>query len=312
MPWLTPIVFKQAADEALVRLPRFLDGPKSVRFRHIIHAYRDHELPQNTSVQAITFQSVVQAAAYAGPNCPVDCVAVTFPEDRDLVPEGIHVASPLERSVSDVALFQEHRHLPLLFDVLRHGAAAPVANHASGAGCTTLSDYIILTNSDIHLQPTFYTVLAGLIHEGYDVITVNRRTLDVSVEDRIFSPRFLADYGGDHPGFDCFVFPRTMLDSFISSDSCCGAGHVMRSLLYNLVAHAQRFLMLTQAHLTYHLGDDKLWDAERFSDYIDHNIAQGRSVVAALAQDPQKATRLMEFISAHEPPMYDEAWIAAG
>jgi hypothetical protein len=36
-----------------------------------------------------------------------------------------------------------------------------------------------------------------------------------------------------------------MLDHFVKARSCCGAGHVMRSLLFNLVAHARRFLMLT-------------------------------------------------------------------
>ena len=30
MPWITPIVFKQASDEALTRIPRFGDGPKSL------------------------------------------------------------------------------------------------------------------------------------------------------------------------------------------------------------------------------------------------------------------------------------------
>ena len=53
MPWLTPVVFKQTA-ETLTELPRFGDGPKAVRFRHIVHAYKDKAVPANTAIQSIT------------------------------------------------------------------------------------------------------------------------------------------------------------------------------------------------------------------------------------------------------------------
>ncbi len=323
MPWLTPNVFKQAADEALVRLPRYSDGPKRVRFRHIIHAYRDQQLPQNTAVQGITFETVLQAAKHAAPEFPVTCVAVTYPEDRDLVPSGIAAARPLSRVVGDVATFKVSRVLPLLFDVLKLGAEVEWtarrepnwlklwhSKSTSESRPTDETEYVVMTNSDIHVQPAFYRVLATLIAQGYDVITVNRRTLDVDLNDRDFSPLFMADHGKDHGGFDCFVFPQSMMDSFVESTSCCGAGHVMRSLLFNLVAHANRFLMLTQAHLTYHLGDDQVWNTEPLKDYIDYNIAQGRAVIASLSQDPAKAQRLAEFVAAHEPAVYAGAWLA--
>ena len=89
MPWLTPIVFKQGPDESLTRLPQFDDGPQHIRFRHVVHAYRDKENPENTAVQSITFETLRQARKLAEPEYPVTCVAVTFPEDIDLVPHDV-------------------------------------------------------------------------------------------------------------------------------------------------------------------------------------------------------------------------------
>lgn len=328
MPWLTPIVFKQGPDEALTRLQRFGDGPSAVSFRHILHVYRDTAVPVNTRVQAITFETIRHAAQFAAPDYAVSGVAVIYPEDADLIPAGIVIAPPLQRFVTDVASFQVKRPLPLLFDILRSGAsaelgdlapplprpfdpppAAPPATDADGENANRSSavEYLILTNSDIHVQPAFYRVLGALIHAGYDVITVNRRTVDVSPEERSFSPLFMAERGIDHAGFDCFVFPASMLDRFAPSDSCCGAGHVMRSLLFNLVAHAHRFLMLTHAHMTYHLGDDKYWCDPAFADYEAFNMAQARSVIEALSRDVEKARRLSDFIAAHEMGVYRKA-----
>ena len=120
-------------------------------------------------------------------------------------------------------------------------------------------EFVVWTNSDIHLQPPFYRVLAELIHQGYDAITVNRRTIDIDRRARSFSPLFMADSGAEHPGFDCFVFPAAMFRSFVRSRACCGAAEVMRSLLFNIVANARRFLMLTTPHMTFHLGNDQPW-----------------------------------------------------
>jgi hypothetical protein len=326
MPWLTPVVFKQGQDEPLTRLPRFGDGPKRIRFRHIIHAYDDKVVPENTAILPITFETVARARQFAGPDCPVTCVAVTFPEDVALIPAGVVTAPTLQRDVTDIAEFTVPRRLPLLFDILNSGVSAALATErpasprrrvrlfsslrgktsapASTIGPPDAVEFLIMTNADIHLQPAFYSVLAALIEQGYDVITVNRRTIDAAPQSRSFSSLFMAERGADHPGLDCFVFPTRMMDSFVPSASCCGAGHVMRSLLFNLVAHARRFLMLTHAQMTFHLGDDRYWAEPKFADYLDFNIAEAQSVIAALARDAEKAKRLAEFIAVHEAEVF--------
>lgn len=298
MPWLTPTVFKQSEQESLIGLPTFAGGQKRPRFRHIVHVYDDKDLPVNTQVQQITFRTMEGAMAFAAPEIPVRCVAVTYPEDLGLVPLGITHAPVLQRFVTDVADFATKRPLPLLFDILGNGLEAQAA-FAEEEVCDT-AEYIVLTNSDIHLQPYFYRVLAELIGQGWDVLSVNRRTLDVEPGQRGFNPLFLAEPGKEHGGFDCFVFPASMAAQFARTQSCCGVGYVMRSLMFNLVALAPRYLMLTGAHLSFHLGDDRKWQVSAYDEYLDFNLDQARAVITAVAGDPEKLTRLADFIRAHE------------
>ncbi len=303
MPWLTPNVFKQAPDEPLTVLPLFGDGPTAVSFRHIVHAYTDRSHPENTAVQPITFDTIRGAQRFARPDYPTSLVVVTYPEDDVLVPAYAVAARPLTRVVTDIANFAVARPLPLLFDVLENGMEAAIAEDWPSGG----AEYVVLTNSDIHLQPPFYRVLAELIRQGYDAITVNRRTVEAEPERRSFSPLFMAELGTPHPGFDCFVFPAQLFGEFAFSRSCYGAGGVMRSLLFNLVAHARRFLMLTNTHLTFHLGSDRNWKDDALADYNQFNFLEALSVVTALAGDREKARRLEQFITVHEGRPFRDA-----
>ena len=72
---------------------------------------------------------------------------------------------------------------------------------------------------------------------------------------------------GQHPGFDCFVFPTAWVEDFVANAACVGIGWVMRSLLYNLVVKARRMVILRNAHLTYHYGDDRPWNAPELEEY---------------------------------------------
>ncbi len=315
MPWLTPVVFKQAPDEALVALPRFDDGPRKVRFRHVVHAYSGTSRQTDLAVQSITFATMDLARRFAESDYDTSCVVVAFPEDVGLIPTGAVAGHPLARDVSAVGQFKVQRRLPLLFDILRSGVEATIPNLAGGptqdlAALTCLQprggatdapvEFVVLTNSDIHLQPTFYRVLGALITQGYDVITVNRRTLAADPASPPAWPLLMADRGRNHQGFDCFVFPMSLFSDLVECNCCCGIGYVMRGLLFNLVAHAHRFLMLTQAQLTFHLGNDQAWNDPTFSDYVDFNIAEVTSVISTLSQDADKARRLVDFIRAHE------------
>jgi hypothetical protein len=59
--------------------------------------------------------------------------------------------------------------------------------------------------------------------------------------------------------------------------------------------------MLTEAQLTYHLGNDKHWADPRFSDYAEFNFKEAQSVVRRLAAtDQTRAKKLSDFIVTHE------------
>jgi hypothetical protein len=294
VPWITSNVFKQAPTESLLHLPSFSDAPANIRFRHVVHFYRDAAVPENNEVQRLTFATILEARRLARPKYRVVPVAVTFPVDADIVPAEFTRAAPLDRVVTDMAKFTRPRPLPLLFDILERGANAQVPPGDE-------EEFFVMTNSDIHLQPNFYLAVGELIAKGYDVITINRRTVHCNPLEPL-SSLMLAEHGIDHPGFDCFVFPSRMLPSLVPSRAACGGGHVMRSLIFNLVAQAQRFLMVCHAHLTFHIGDSPRQGPK--SDYIVFNVAEAQSVIDRLTKDPEKARRLADFISAHEGSAY--------
>ena len=292
MPWITSNVFKQALGESLLRLPSFDGGSTKVCFRHVVHFYRDVAVPENTDVQHLTFETILEASRVTALKHRVTPIAVTFPEDIAMIPRGFVIAAPIERVITDLATFAHHRPLPLLFDIINRGAEVP---GLPGDG----EEFFILTNSDIHLQPNFYLAVGELIAKGYDVITINRRTIYADPGAPL-SELMLAEHGGDHPGFDCFVFPTCMLSSFVQSRAACGGGHPMRSLLFNLVAHANRFLMIGYAHLTFHIGDSTYFMDSKFDDYVRFNIGEAQAIVDELAKNPEKAKLLTNFITVHE------------
>lgn len=140
MPWLTPIVFRQAQDEALSRLPRFGEGPSRVRFRHIVHPYNDVAVPENTAILPITFESIERARQFAEPECRVTCVAVTFPEDIELIPAGVVKGSTLRRDVAQAqsviaAYAREPKKTQRLKDFIYAHEAEDYRNTVRGASC---------------------------------------------------------------------------------------------------------------------------------------------------------------------------------
>jgi hypothetical protein len=300
MPWLAPNVFKQDVDQPLSTVPKFDEPPKLIKFRHIIHVYDDKDTPTNTAVQAISFDTVADAIALASASFQAACVAVTYPDDKHLVPPGVTLSEPLSRCAYDVIDVCERRPLPLLYDILDLGLSAFINWNGDD-----FEEFIVMTNSDIHIQPTFYRLAAEIIGMGYDVATINRRTIDVAPENRANRAMYAADAGSVHPGFDCFIFPARLYQSFLKVNSCCGAGLVMRSLIFNLVSTARRFLMVTGAHATYHLGDDRKWQVPGFAEYEDSNAIEAKKVLYHFGRSLPSQKNLIAFVNSHESEMFN-------
>jgi hypothetical protein len=71
-------------------------------------------------------------------------------------------------------------------------------------------------------------------------------------------------------------------------------------------------LILRDAHLTYHYGDDRHWNTPDFGEYTEHNVAEARAVLEALSTDSARRRALAEFCVAHgEDPCFRPS-IASG
>lgn len=292
MPKLTENLFAQNPGESLLgilnaRNPGMSSPPAVGKYKlaHIINTYRTPPMSSEAKVHQATFTSMHTARTFTGEKHEVNFVSVQFPEDRDAVPAMFKTAEDLERSVLDIATFGVPRKLPLLFDILKKGIAT-----AGNAG------YVVFTNADINLMPQFYDCIGRIIDYGFDVIVVNRREIPQYSTDPDLLALMYSDYGVIHKGFDCFIFPVTMFSHFITNEACVGAGLVMRGLLYNLAAHASNMLVLRDCHLTFHLGQDRAWQAPELKDYTEYNRANAAEVANKLSADPEMARLLRLFL----------------
>ncbi|HRO74818.1 MAG TPA: hypothetical protein PLP27_01570 [Crocinitomicaceae bacterium] len=187
---------------------------------------------------------MLTAQKFASTN--VQIVTTQFDEDKEIIPKEFTQLSNLTRSVLDVNAQLEKRKLPLIGDIL--AKLKEVEN----------ADYYIYTNVDIALMPFFYDTVQQFIDRGHDAVIINRRRLKKEYSKIDELPLMYADLGHSHPGFDCFVFHRDLLDKFILDDICVGISFLEVSLIHNLLAIAKNPLYVPDVHLTFHIGMDVL------------------------------------------------------
>ena len=278
MTRISPNVFVQLQGESLYAACERSHRNAQVRhqFLHIVNPFFAPPGSEEDKIQQLTIRTIGLAQAYV-PAGTIKPVAVTFPDEFVSLPEALPCLKTLQRSVLDVGSFKLPRRLPLLFDIMACGVAA-----------ADDQDYVIFTNADICLMPHFYGSVQRILNLGFESLIVNRRTIAKFSLDPQLLPLMYADYGQSHNGFDCFIFPRRLFDRFVRSNVCVGAPDVMRALIFNLVALSESVLILRDAHLTFHLGDDKTWDSPALMDYFEHNRRCSQEVLAGHAGDHQR------------------------
>jgi hypothetical protein len=149
-------------------------------------------------------------------------------------------------------------------------------------------------------MPHFYRSVRDLLSLGIDCLIINRRTVGQLSAYGSTHNIAMNEVGGRHAGLDCFVFPVAWVERFICTNACVGAGWVMRSLLYNLVVQAKRMLIMRDAHLTYHFGNDEAWTESKLLDYVAFNLDQAQSVLSRLCGDKHHRALLSAFCQAHQ------------
>ena len=211
------------------------------RFAHIINPYHAQQGTDAHRIQQVTLHSIANAVAYR-PNVAVQLLTAQFEEDRPMVPAHFTATEDLQRSVLDLQQFSHKRKYALIADVLMRAYAASEA------------EFIIYTNMDIILQPYFYEAVDRHVRSGADVLIINRRRIADSGQTADDLALILAQVGRSHPGFDCFVMHRSLVPKLLLDGICVGVPFVEAALLYNLLAVAADARILTDAHLTVHLG----------------------------------------------------------
>jgi len=165
------------------------------KLAHVVNPFRP--AGGDGAIQQVTFETMRRARAATQER--VELFAVSYPEDRQLM-EGFTLLPDLSRSVLDFGRFAEPRRLPLIGDILEPLYAASRA------------DYFIYTNADIALQPHFYSEARRFLDGGLDGFSLTRRTIHAPPE-RVQDLEWLFMQPGEaHPGHDCFVFRRDLLE----------------------------------------------------------------------------------------------------
>lgn len=209
--------------------------------------------------QPVTFESMRRAREFSNTDLEVRLLTTQYTEDRMIIPDYFIKTSDLDRSIIDISEFQVKRKLPLIRDILEK------AVHYNPQ-----ADYVICTNVDIALMPHFYLFVSQKIKEGFDSFVINRRTISKDHNINTLGTAY-SEYGCDHPGYDCFIFKREMFNDMELGNICIGAAYIGLALFLNLNLLSNKFVEFGDEHLTFHIGNDKVWKNPENSMYEAHN-----------------------------------------
>ncbi len=209
---------------------------------HIINPVKVNESADLYNAQPITFESIIIAKKNAKNSSKITICTTQFEEDKSIIPDEFTILSNLEKSILDIHPQLQGKKLPLIKDILDKTKEV------------TESDYIIYSNSDIALMPFFYDTVLEYINSNHDAIVINRRRISNIYKDKNQLPLMYAELGKSHPGYDCFIIKKELLQQFILGNICVGIPFIEVALIHNIASFAQNPIYLTDKHLTFHIG----------------------------------------------------------
>jgi hypothetical protein len=238
------------------------------------------------------------AEKLAGKQIRVNFYSAQYPEDHVMLPSGFFATPDLDRSILDIYPIQNGRKLPFLADIISR------AFHSSD------DEYIIYTNVDIGLMPSFYVRVVEAIRSGLDAFTINRRSISDHFNSIEQLPQMYADPGEPHRGWDCFVFRRDIYLDMRLGQLCVGAPLIGLAMLTNLLAFSTKFKQFTDEYLTFHLGNDRKWGRKHNQIYAKHNQNEIQRLLPgldALIGGFPPSTPLAIYLRNHSNPI--RAWL---
>lgn len=213
-----------------------------IKLAHIVNPFAADAASDLRVAQPITFESMRRAQSHAENVVHVELLAALFQDELQLLPQGFRATAPLTRSVSDLHNFVTPLRLPVLADILERAYAESEA------------DYLVYTNVDIGLYPDFYKQVCAFIQQGHDAFIINRRRLPPIYSGVADLENIYSDKGKKHPGFDCFVFHRSIYPHLQLSGICIGVPFVEIAFSQNLFALTKNFKLFDEEVLTFHIG----------------------------------------------------------
>jgi hypothetical protein len=140
---------------------------------------------------------------------------------------------------------------------------------------------------------------------GYDAFVINRRTIGKEHYHVQDLDLMYCEIGEKHPGYDCFVFKKSLYPIFKLGTACVGANWIGRVFLVNLICHSGNFKIFDNSHLTFHLGDDRSWQDPDLNDLHVHNEGELHKVLLEyqaekLIQDKPLVQRFLQDIEGRQ------------
>ena len=236
---------------------------------HIINVVSENENKALAEIQRLTLASFQKAKAYSEDSQNIKQLVCYHKNHPVSIDASFETLPPLEKSILDIGNLNNRRALPLLKDILE------LANKNSKA------DYIIYSNADIGLMPQFYNTVNDYIKNGHDALVINRRRVKSTLNKVEDLDAIYSEVGKAHIGYDMFVFKRSLFEKFILSNTCIGIPFVGNDLFYNLFCFAEKPILLTDKHLTFHVGLElaKEWGS---SELEKHNYREFKKTTKAL------------------------------
>jgi hypothetical protein len=228
-----------------------------IRIAHLINPVKFPVYSDLNAIQHITFESIRVAREKATNQVDVELLTAQFPEDHEVIPDYFIKTPDLNRSVIDFGQFSQHKKFPLLRDLLQRLFEGSDA------------EYLIYSNVDIAVQPHFYEEVARRLKSGHDALIINRRRIPGHFSEIDQLPELYLTKGASHPGFDCFVFHRSMFPRFHLKNVCVGIPYVGITFSQNLFCLSHQFKLLDREYLTFHIGMDVFKKRDR--EYLSHN-----------------------------------------
>ena len=228
---------------------------------HIVNLFQPSEKSDLKLAQEVTIASMIKAKLATQNPENIKLVSAQTETDLIVVPKEFEATKNLGRDVSTEYVFSKPLSLPFIADILER------------AYNETEADYLIFTNVDIGVQPSFYTQVLEKINQGHDAFIINRRRIPAKFSSADQLDAIQSEKGKKHPGFDCFVFHRDLFPKFSLAKVCTGVPFIGITLAQNLFCFAKKPKVFTEEHLTFHIGME-LFKGRAPQEYFNYNRTQ--------------------------------------